>query len=574
MRFAFAAIAAALVACGGAPPPKAVESGPLVVAPARPAPTPPAATPPARPREIAAWAHVDDVDGVLDFLGAGALAQSPWGGGFQSILELVDTRQPLDVAWVTDEKDGAPVVRVALRDTHAAIERMRVAFDVTEEGRRVHVKRKQHEGDDTFTCDFGSTRGPDVAICGSPHAFDRAVDWLQTAPLPSPDESARSGSAQPMVRAVVYGSAFARELAPGDDKALASMVGDLQNVSAELDREDPGIAFAVTARFSSVASKISAQIFEPANAEPPNDAFRRVWKDTSAAVFFAGGGAAPAWAEQLLGKDDASAKRKAAAATLARAFQKPVVAGYGVRADRARAAIAAVRSAKDPEKAMRALEKALEAYSIVGGAIDVATAQSAMKDLAADWNAEETDAKVKKPPRWSIRAAPPALGLPRGSFFLDDRKAKADASPTLFFPDGATTWAVDGADDVACADAAKKLAAAKPSAADDALFARKGAVMSGYLSSIVGAFAMHRLTLGTGAPAPSALADIERDLAAPRLPLPFVLTTERQGDGGVARFEIHGERAAYQMLGEHVGGVLGSGLAMLVAFAAIGLLTP
>src|SRR5207237_568031 len=128
------------------------------------------------------------------------------------------------------------------------------------------------------------------------------------------------------------------------------------------------------------------------NAEAPNDAFRRVWKDTSAAVFFSGGGAAPSWVEQLLGKDDASAKRKAAVATIARVFQKPVVAGYGIRADRARAALAAVRTAKDPEKATRALEEALEAYTIAGGAIDIASVETAVKDLAADWNAEQKTA--------------------------------------------------------------------------------------------------------------------------------------------------------------------------------------
>ncbi len=594
MRFAFAALAAALFACGGPPAPKPVESGPLVVPPATAPPAPPAPAPPSRPADVAAWIHVDDLDGAVDFLGAGSLAQNPWAGGVvQPWLELVDTRQPVDVVWVTEgdrAKDGAPVVRIALRDTHAVIEKLRAFSDVTEEGRRVHVKKKHRDDEDAFTCDFGSTRGPDVAICGAPHAFDRAVDWLQTAPLPSADESARSGNGQPMVRAVLYGPAMAAQVASGageDDKAMASFLRDVGSISAELARDDGGIALAVTARFASRQSKWSAQIFEPASSDTPNDAFRRVWKDTNAAVFFAGGGAAPAWARQLLGKDDASPKRKAAAAALARTFQKPVVAGYGVRADRARAALAAVRTAKDPEKATRALEKALDAYAIVGGTIDAAAAESAIRDLAADWNAEDKDAlgKGKKagPPKWSVRAAPAALGLPRGSFFLDERKvdahAKTEISPTLFFPDGATTWSVDGPDDAACAETAKKLLVAKPAAADDALFARKGAVVSGYLSSIVGAFAMHRISLGLGgggssAPSSATLAEIERDLAAPRLPLPFVLTAERRGDGGTASFEIRGERAAFQMLGEHVGGALGSGLGMLVAFAAIGLLGP
>jgi hypothetical protein len=190
--------------------------------------------------------------------------------------------------------------------------------------------------------------------------------------------------------------------------------------------------------------------------------------------------------------------------------------------------------------------------------------------------------------------------MPKGSFFLDETKAdwtfntpyggsspgiKAPATPqadketTLFAPAGATTWAVSGPDDAACVATMKALFAKKPpKIEEDALFKRKGLVAAGYLSSLVGAFAMHRLSLklgglgglGGGAVPSSALADVERDLATPRMALPFVLTSQPRADGGVVTFEIRGERDAFLVLGEHLGSVLGGGMTVFMALALLG----
>jgi hypothetical protein len=265
-------------------------------------------------------------------------------------------------------------------------------------------------------------------------------------------------------------------------------------------------------------------------------------------------------------------------AALGKSFAHPVVAGYGLRTERVRAAIAAVRSGKDPDKAPRELERALEADVVVGVTMDIAAAERLVKDLAAARVAEDGGvphgATTKKlPPKWATRAAPGALALPKGSFFLDDR-TNVVTEPTLFVPDGATTWVLDGPDDAACTETAKRLLAVKPPAGkDDALFARAGVVVAGYVSPLAFALPMHRLTLGmpsAGGAGTSALADLERDLAAAKTALPFVVAVQKRDDGGMATFEIRGHRAAFQTAFEHVGGVLGGGVAFFLAYAVMG----
>jgi hypothetical protein len=103
------------------------------------------------------------------------------------------------------------------------------------------------------------------------------------------------------------------------------------------------------------------------------------------------------------------------------------------------------------------------------------------------------------------------------------------------------------------------------------MFERTGIALAGYLSTLVGAFTMHRVTLGSpagGGPA-AVLTEIEHDLASPRLELPFVVTTEKKGEGGTVAIEMRGERDAFKMLGEHAGLGGGSGLGILVYAAML-----
>ena len=107
-----------------------------------------------------------------------------------------------------------------------------------------------------------------------------------------------------------------------------------------------------------------------------------------------------------------------------------------------------------------------------------------------------------------------------------------------------------------------------PKRAQSTLFQRKGIVVEGYLSSLVGAFAMHRYSMSSPIPS-DVLADIEHDLASPRLEMPFVVTTVKEGNGGTVAFELRGERDAFKVLGEHAGFGGGSGVSLLVYLAMI-----
>jgi hypothetical protein len=292
------------------------------------------------------------------------------------------------------------------------------------------------------------------------------------------------------------------------------------------------------------------------------------------------------------GGGEASAMAKA----VGKAVEKPVTISYGVHVDQAKTALAAVRAAKDPQKAAAALEKALEEFLVFVVSVEPAVAEKALKDLAAAWTTQ-AEARDKKygstypSTRYAVRSAPARLGLPKGTFFFEtttpdwrsyqggaggsnnsraNMKTKTEYS--VHFPNAGGTWALTCPDEKACADGVKKLLAPQttPKKNLDAFFQRKGVVLEGYLSSLVGAFTMHRYSMSSspGAAIPSdVLADIEHDLASPRLELPFVVTTEKQGEGGTVAFEVRGERDAFKVLGEHAGFGGSGGIPLLMWLA-------
>jgi hypothetical protein len=253
-------------------------------------------------------------------------------------------------------------------------------------------------------------------------------------------------------------------------------------------------------------------------------------------------------------------------------------------------AFAAVRAAKDPEKAMAALERALEPYLVYSVSVEPAAAERALRDVATSWtsSSEEYEKKYASSypmTRHTVRAAPAKLGLPKGSFFFDTTSpdwrhsagspgnVKTKTEHIVHVPVGGATWGLTCPDEKACVEGAKKLLApANANAAKrplDKLFERKGIAFAGYLSSLVGAFTMHRVSLGSpsGGVPNDVLTEIEHDLASPRLELPFVVTTEasdKGGEGGTVAFEMRGERDAFKMLGEHAGFGGGTGLGILV----------
>lgn len=603
-----------MVSCGSPPAPRTADTGPLVIPPASPPvkPAPPPA--PTRPKEVVAWIHVDDPAALLDLLD---ISGSSFAAEAQPILDLVDTRQAMDLAIVARGeklKDIEVAGRIGLRDVRGVLEKA-AAENVTikDDGQRLHIKKSAESDEDDVVCDLGPSRSSETAVCGTPKGMEAVGEWLKSAPVPSGDENARPGKVSSIIRALVTSEVFA-SLADDDDAPASDpsdpdrakdkaeekkMLHDSGGLALELGREGNGLAFAVTWRFRSAESETVSDLFRVASGDKPNEAFARVWQDAQAAVFLPGGATMAKWAQKMFEEDKltkspkAEKPRKDAVAKLGAALEKPFVGGYGIRVDRARAALAAVRTAKDPAKATHTLEQALDAYVVYHLALELPKADAMMRSFVSAWNIEDEnnpfyssgsmfDTKAppkkgpKKAPRWAFRAAPAKLGLPKGSFFVDETKVdwhtylaasdpnaaknapKPDTESTLFVADGAGgVWAASGPDDAACAETAKKLlATTAPKNADDPIFARKGLIAAGYLSSLVGSFAMHKMSISFNAsgavPPASTLAEIEHDLSTPRQPLPFALTAEKQGAGGSAMFEIRGDKDAFKAIGEHV----------------------
>lgn len=610
------ATGALLVACGRPPPPQAPDLGALSIAPPSTV-APKAAAPPAiaRPEGIVAWIRIDDGDALLDVLGASpqTLAGRQMPADAIALFEAVDLHRSLDLIVVATGRGGRDVqaaARFGLREPRRFFDALGKHFDVVERGDRVHVREKSHaqepdaeadqDAEDVFVCDLAGAGG-ERATCGTPKAMKAVGEWLRSAPEPRAEDSVRTGKGAALARVVVYGSALRRitHSRPGDgdeERSLLALLEDVDTISLDFAHEEQdGGALALVAgvRLRSASSTIAKELLAPPNTRAPNEPFFRMWKDTSAVMFTPGGGSLPKWTAELADSMNASYEEpsrggepSAAAKALGKALEKPVTIGYGVRVDQAKTALSVVRTAKDVEKAMQALERALEPYVVYAVEVDPGAAERVLRDAASTWTsaAEARDKKYRSSSpstRYAVRVAPGRLGPPKGSFFLDITEADASRSagpgaktPTktehvVHVPVAGNTWGLTCPDEKTCVDGAKRLLAPASTARREVhpMFRRPGVALAGYASSFVGAFTMHRMSLGgssNGLPT-DVLAELERDLASPRLELPFVVTTETNRDGGgTVAFEMRGEREAFRVLAEHAGvGGNGSGLSLL-----------
>jgi hypothetical protein len=609
-----AMLVAAVASCGGAPAPQTPDLGSLAIAP--PAPSVKASGPVtiAKPENVIAWIRIDDFDGILDLAGVNAqsLAANPLLSEIVPYYETLETHRPMDVIVLgagKRAKDVEVAARFGLRDAKGFFRAIGKHHDVVETGDRVivrkqtaHSEEEEPEGEIVMVCELAGTAA-ERATCGSEAAMDSVAEWLRGGPEPRAEDSVRTGKGGSVGRAVLYGDALRKILAANgprgrDDsteKTLFEFLDDIDVVSIDLAREDKELSFVLGTRLRSATSTIAKQMLSKPNDEKPGDPFFRIWQNGSAVVYVPGGGALPTWATLLtdsLGTrhhDASSSDPSSAAKAVGKIVEKPVTIGYGVRLDQAKSALAAVRAAKDPEKAMTALERALEPYLVYSVSVEPAVAERAMRDVATAWtsSSEEYEKKYASAypmTRHTVRAAPSKLGLPKGSFFFDTTSpdwrhstggpgnVKTKTEHIVHVPIAGGTWGLTCPDEKTCVEGAKKLLApANANAAKrplDKLFERKGIAFAGYLSSLVGAFTMHRVSLGapsSGVPN-DVLTEIEHDLASPRLELPFVVTTEpaSKGDGGTVAFEMRGERDAFKMLGEHAGFGSATGLGILV----------
>ena len=579
----------ALFACGGPPDVRAPDG---TITPVKPVVTQvgaPEKHEVKRPEEVIAWIHVDDPDGFIDLLG---IPGSPYGAEVMGWVDLIDAKQPMDVAFVMNEdKDPEIAVRIPVKDSAAILKKVGTFYTLKEQGARVFAR----EGDDEeskplFECDFTApTRGPDVMICGMGKAIDMSGEWLRNAPTPKREHGPRA-TGQPLGRVSIYGKAMQKVVESSHETQLVEFINDAEALQFELDREGSKLVLAGMLRLKSQKSEVAKQILMPTPGGTPSDAFGKIWDVASAAVYSPGGGPLPAWAKEIIGDSDKSSKKSTVADKISKLFEKSFAAGYGVRPDKVKAGVVAMRSGKDKDKAKRDLATALEGQLMFSVAVESTVMQSTMKDAVPIWNEEakhwmQPDPGKKPIDRFSIKTAGANLALPKGSFLVVEKSVDWDPSamaavtpgtvpttkykdePTLFVPEGSSTWGFYGGDEAAVAELAKKILANKKPPEADPIFKKPGVVFAGYFGSTVGAFSMHRYDVKYGNPTPEVLADLEKDAASPRLPLAFVVTNEKKGDGGNIAIEAVGERAAVQVLGEHVSELFfGSIGYMLMAF--------
>jgi hypothetical protein len=420
-----------------------------------------------------------------------------------------------------------------------------------------------------------------------------------------------------------------------NEKAFEDSVADIDAIGFEVARDAEQVTVALGWRYGTMKSAFTRALFEEASGTAPTDAFLRITEDASGAMFVPGGGpiaAAVKWVVKDAMNDLAPEKKAAFSSVLpvlTRMAERPLEAGYGIDAARVKKALAGVRASKDPAKATRALADALAGYEVARIPVEAASAEALLRAYVKSENDKErekqkaaastaeTAARVAKhtgvpvaalvshetTTSWTIRPVPAKSSLPKGGFALDTTKKEwTDGTPgswqksteTTFFVPGpgagtkSATWAVTCTEDAACIERAKLVIAEKPptNATRDVLFQQPGLALAGDLSTLVGAFALHRLQLQMGTTlalggagmaktsvSGATLAEIEHHLEEPKLLLPFVLLAQRRGDGGAATFEIRGDLAAWKELGEHASTAASSSVMLLamglaLAFAA------
>ena len=573
-----ALLALGVVSCG-APGRREVEPGPLALAPPAPAPIAPPAAPPVRPQSVVLWVHVDQPDALVDVLG---LSSSPTWSEIARYAEVVDMRQPIDVMLVAHGgkvHDIEPAVRLHFKDAKALFALVSTDFRLREDGDRVYASSKRSNGDadatnkdDEWECDF--LRGSDAAVCGSPRAVGAVADWSKPGPGPP------TAASTPLFRVNVYGQALlplvgdifagTRISATGSGE-LAAFLGDAERFAIEVASDGEQLHAMALWRLRSQASRAARDLLAPPSTATMPEVFHRVVQESGTAVFLPGGAAMPRWIAEILRQSQplgmATARvdgRSDPPGVLGSFVSSPAVIGWGVRLDRARTALGPARTAKNQERALRALDDALEPQLVYALTAPLASVEQAKRALAAQ-SPSSPAATPGSAPVYTVRPAGARFGLPKGSFVLEEKSidwmkrlgaASGAAGPppvhanyTLFADAFDGVLGVTCAAEELCADTYRRLTAkVGPPQAEAALFHRSGVIAAGWASSSTGVQPVNRIMLKTATTpvSPDVLANIERDLLAPRFKLPFVVTTTTEGAGGTVTAEMRGSRDAFR----------------------------
>jgi hypothetical protein len=526
-----------------------------------------------RPASVLIWAHVDQPDTLLEVVGWSATSQV--SADLLPYLEHVDMRQPMDLVLVSQTgklRDVEPVLRLHIREAKALFARLATTHEIREDGNRVFGRPKGGTEDaaDVWACSFSAGAG--AAVCGGPKAVDGVAEWLEPGPtLP------KTEAKNPTLRVFAYRKPLAALAAQLIDRKrdVDELFEDVERFDLELVADGEELDVVGTLRLHSGRSATARDLLTKANDVPSPAAmlaFDRIAQEGGAAVFSPGGGSIPKWIAEVVRESQPASTRTNSfpdphpdeAAVVGSFMTQPAALGYRMRIDRAKKALTDARTSKNIEKGTRELDDALEPRFVYALSAQAADVERALRAIASS-------------SRRSVRTASAGLGLPKGSFFFDERLTDTSTSGTrfthtLFAPAATLLWGVDCATEDACVEAMKRLTSTTPPpTADNDLFHQPGILAAGYLPSFVQIAPSTRILLrSVGGSSPTradVLTNIERELGAPPSRLPFVLRTSREGDGGTVALRMRGSASAFRTMVEH--GVLGSSWVLARVLAAV-----
>ncbi len=478
-------------------------------------------------------------------------------------------------------------------------------------------KKKSAMDNKTFACDFVAS--PPTAVCGTDKGLTQMGPWLRSQPKPKRGDLAIEIYAAPMREMMLAAikktqdtstvsaadpqadPETQRKKAEDEQKAqtnLNDFIRELDGfrMSAALVGSELELDFATS--FQAVESGWVKPLFlRPSGVSKP-DLLWRLTENASAAFYSQGAGPIP----DLLGSYDPWSDLngvehdKAVAWTeeVKKLLNAPYGVAYGIDLSRVTVALAELKQAKEPEKAKKALAAAVDGYALAAVSTDVGTVQRLAREglrlgeLEKKASAAQNSSSVSlEKSATTLRPATAAFGLPKGSFFVDETKTVPGKTPKapskkelktsgLCFADGATTFMLFGlADDKTYAATAKEILGRKAAPrALDPLLTQKGIILGGQITSLIGAFSSHELLLKDPGKLDKVsrdklVADLEGDLAAPKLPIPFALSAVRSGAGGVLAFDVKGDKAAFATIFSHALEGMGALLMLPLLMAAM-----
>lgn len=568
-------------ACAASAPPEAASPGPNPI----PVPAPQGVKAPVTtPAGLAVWVHVDDPGRLLavaDRMGAADKGSAGVcaNGDFRACApKLADLHAPVDAAAsMAETSDDANAVAFGVKSVEDFQAAAAKEFQVTTPapGRVVLAMKTASVGAAPgkpmapVVCDT-TAAGSHRVVCGNEVGVKRLGPWLLTSPRPATGggELLRVEIFKEPVVAAADKQFTHDTLVQKETRQLAHDFGGAVLTLSGSDAPGGVVQFGIDVHMQGAQSRWTKMLLAPtAGAAPVPDTFARLSAGASAAVYLPGGGPFVALLDQLDAFSSLlpleQTKTKPVIDEARGVLGRPMVCGYVIDLDAGRAALGKARHAaeKDKKKAKEALEAALNGHAVCGLQEPAKAAADLTRKLSDLAPASPGDSTV-------VRPAAAAMGLPKGSFVVETthKKPKAPSSvdTAIGVADGDTTWFVfanDAADVPRATHAATRLLS-NPKGAGAAFPLASGTVLSGYVTTLIGAFFMDLAT--------DSLDGVEKTLATPSFGrLQISLSEHTEGPGGVVSLGLSTDVATVPAFALRAS-ALALPLAMIVGLAMAG----